>query len=223
MIILPLTYWGSIEHFAQLRQGGEEAVIDLGENYVKRSERNRTEIVTPTGGMVLSVPLIKANRPRTPMRDMRIDNSKRWQHQHWVAILSAYRSSPYFDYIADRIAPIYEREWNYLIDLNRMKFHKMDFDQRMKNFSRLTTDEEVIRIMSDEYARLITRKREEVFERMLFYTTHMLWHNSSLLLYRISTYLLPDAARLLFPALQLFYTTQMLDCNFALLLHLYGT
>ena len=117
--ILPLTYWGSVEHFANLLQGGEEAVIDLGENYVKRSERNRTEIVTPTGGMVLSVPLVKANRPRTPMRDMRIDNSKRWQHQHWVAILSAYRSSPYFDYIADRIKPIYEQEWNYLVDLNR--------------------------------------------------------------------------------------------------------
>ena len=119
MVILPLTYWGSIEHFAHLLQGGEEAIIDLGENYVKRSERNRTEIVTPTGGMVLSVPLVKANRPRTPMRDMRIDNSKRWQHQHWVAILSAYRSSPYFDYVADRIKPIYEREWEFLTDLNR--------------------------------------------------------------------------------------------------------
>ena len=119
MVVLPLTYWGSIEHFAHLRQAGEEAIIDLGENYVKRSERNRTEIVTPTGGMVLSVPLVKANRPRTPMRDIRIDNTKRWQHQHWVAILSAYRSSPYFDYIADRIAPIYEQEWEYLIDLNR--------------------------------------------------------------------------------------------------------
>ena len=114
-----MTYWGNIEYFAHLLQGGEEAIIDLGENYVKRSERNRTEIVTPTGGMVLSVPLIKANRPRTPMRNMRIDNSKRWQHQHWVAILSAYRSSPYFDYVADRIAPIYEREWNFLTDLNR--------------------------------------------------------------------------------------------------------
>ena len=119
MTILPLTYWGSVEHFANLLQAGEEAVIDLGENYVKRSERNRTEIVTPTGGMVLSVPLVKANRPRTPMRDMRIDNSKRWQHQHWVAILSAYRSSPYYDYIADHIAPIYEREWKFLTDLNR--------------------------------------------------------------------------------------------------------
>ena len=119
MTILPLTYWGSIEHFATLLRGGEEAIIDLGENYVKRSERNRTEIVTPTGGMVLSVPLVKANRPRTPMQKVCIDNSKRWQHQHWVAILSAYRSSPYFDYIADRIKPIYEREWKYLVDLNR--------------------------------------------------------------------------------------------------------
>ena len=119
MTILPLTYWGSVEHFAHLVQAGEEAIIDLGENYVKRSERNRTEIVTPTGEMVLSVPLIKANRPRTPMQNICIDNSKRWQHQHWVAILSAYRSSPYYDYIADRIAPIYEREWKYLVDLNR--------------------------------------------------------------------------------------------------------
>ena len=119
MVVLPLTYWGSVEYFAHLLQAGENAIIDLGENYVKRSERNRTEIVTPTGGMVLSVPLIKANRPRTPMQDICIDNSKRWQHQHWVAILSAYRSSPYYDYIADRIAPIYEREWKFLVDLNR--------------------------------------------------------------------------------------------------------
>ena len=118
MIVLPLTYWGSIEHFANLLQGGEGAVIDLGENYVKRSQRNRTEIVTPAGGLMLSVPLVKANRPRTPMRDMRIDNTCRWQHQHWVAILSAYRSSPYYDYIADRIASIYEREWRFLVDLN---------------------------------------------------------------------------------------------------------
>ena len=118
MVILPLTYWGNIEYFANLIKGGEEAVIDLGENYVKRSERNRTEIVTPTGGMVLSVPLIKANRPRTPMKDMRIDNSKRWQHQHWVSILSAYKSSPYFDHFAHEIEPFYKREWRYLVDYN---------------------------------------------------------------------------------------------------------
>ena len=160
MVVLPLTYWGSVEHFANLLQGGEEAVIDLGENYVKRSERNRTEIVTPTGGMVLSVPLVKANRPRTPMRDMRIDNSKRWQHQHWVAILSAYRSSPYFDYIADRIKPIYEQEWNYLVDLNR-EILQAEFDilgiEPKHSFSDLYIEP------SADIADLRNKKRESQF------------------------------------------------------------
>lgn len=93
-------------------------MIDLGENYVKRSERNRTEIMTSGGIMQLSVQLAHANRPRQPMRSMKIDYSKRWQHQHRVAMESAYRSSPYYDYYAERFAKLYDREWRYLIDLN---------------------------------------------------------------------------------------------------------
>jgi hypothetical protein len=99
-------------------QGGDDVVIDLGENYVKRSERNRTEIMTAGGVMQLSVQLAHANRPRQPMRTMKIDYSKRWQHQHRVAIESAYRSSPYYDYYADRFTPLFEKEWRYLADLN---------------------------------------------------------------------------------------------------------
>ena len=118
MIILPSVYFGSLEYWATLVQGGDEVVIDLGENYVKRSERNRTEIMTAGGVMQLSVQLRHANRPRQPMRSMKIDYSKRWQHQHLVAIESAYRSSPYYDYYGERFAKLYNREWKYLVDLN---------------------------------------------------------------------------------------------------------
>ena len=118
MVVLPLTYWGNIEHFAHLLQAGDEAVIDLGENYVKRSERNRTSILTSGGVMQLSVQLAHANRPRQAMRDMRIDYSKRWQHQHFVAMESAYRSSPYHMYYADRFTDLYNHRWEYLVDLN---------------------------------------------------------------------------------------------------------
>jgi hypothetical protein len=118
MTILPSVYFGSIEYWAALVQAGDNAIIDIGENYVKRSERNRTEIMTSGGVMQLSVQLAHANRPRQPMRTMRIDYSKRWQHQHLIAIESAYRSSPYYDYYADRFTPLYEREWERLIDLN---------------------------------------------------------------------------------------------------------
>lgn len=118
MIILPSTYFGNIEYWSALRQGGDNVVIDLGENYVKRSDRNRTEIMTSGGVMQLSVQLSHANRPRQPMSKMEIDYSKRWQHQHRVAMESAYRSSPYYDYYAERFTKLYNREWKYLIELN---------------------------------------------------------------------------------------------------------
>lgn len=118
MIILPSLYFGSTEYWTAIVKGGDEVVIDLGENYVKRSERNRTEIMTAGGVMQLSVHLERANRPRQPMRSMRIDYSKRWQHQHLIAMESAYRSSPYYDYYADRFTKLYQREWHYLVDLN---------------------------------------------------------------------------------------------------------
>lgn len=118
MTILPSVYFGSVEYWAALAQSGDNAIVDLGENYIKRSERNRTEIMTAGGVMQLSVQLAHANRPRQPMRTMRIDYSKRWQHQHLIAIESAYRSSPYYDYYADRITTLYNKKWEWLIDLN---------------------------------------------------------------------------------------------------------
>lgn len=60
----------------------------------------------------------------------------------------------------------------FLVDLNRMDFHdEMDFDQRMKNLSRLTPKKEMIAVMSNEYAKLYPAKSEaEIFEKMWFYT-----------------------------------------------------
>lgn len=117
MTILPSAYMPSVEYVARLLR--EECVIDLGEHYVKRSERNRASILSANGVMPLTVHVENANRMRQKMRDVRIDYSKRWQHQHWVSILSAYKSSPYFDYFADDIEPFYRREWQFLVDYNR--------------------------------------------------------------------------------------------------------
>ena len=58
------------------------------------------------------------NRPRQPVRDVRLDYSKRWQHQHWGALVASYRSSPYFDFYAGRFEPFYRREWEFLADYN---------------------------------------------------------------------------------------------------------
>lgn len=58
----------------------------------------------------------------------------------------------------------------FLVDLNRMNFKNLNFVDRMKNFSRLTPEKEMIKVMSNEYASLIKKPEAEVFEEMWMYT-----------------------------------------------------
>lgn len=56
----------------------------------------------------------------------------------------------------------------YLVDLNRMTFHKhMSFELRMKNMSRLTPKKEMVRVMANEYSKFYFEKsEEEIFNEM---------------------------------------------------------
>lgn len=116
MILLPAAYLPSIAYFAALQRG--DCAIDLGEHFIKRSERNRTRIMTSDGVMELSVQVAHANRPRQPMHTMRLDYSKRWQHQHWGALVAAYKASPFFEHYAPLLEPFYQRPYDSLADWN---------------------------------------------------------------------------------------------------------
>ena len=117
MKILPLAYLGSQEWWREALS--PDAVIDVGEHYIKQSCRNRAEIATASGRMTLTANVIKgASIHKKAVKDMRLDYSKRWQHQHTVALRSAYKSSPYYDYYADRLEPFFERRWEFLYDFN---------------------------------------------------------------------------------------------------------
>jgi hypothetical protein len=54
----------------------------------------------------------------------------------------------------------------YLVDLNRMKFHTMSFEDSMKNFAKLTSRKEMVEVMSNEYAKLVNESEEQVFNEM---------------------------------------------------------
>jgi len=60
----------------------------------------------------------------------------------------------------------------YLVDLNRMSFHsKMSFELRMKNMCRLTPKLEMIKIMSDEYAKASGENPNDVFDALWQFTS----------------------------------------------------
>jgi len=60
----------------------------------------------------------------------------------------------------------------FLVDLNRMTFHNsMSFDIRMKNLCRLTYKEEMVKIMSNEYAIVSEESEELIFSTLWKMTT----------------------------------------------------
>ncbi len=137
MTILPIAYLPSVAYFTALLH--EECIIDLHEHFIKRSERNRARILTANGVMELTAHVQRGNRPRTPVSALRLDYSKRWQHQHSVALLSAYKSSPYFDHYWDFLAPFYTREWPSLVEYNlallSLLLRLMGMEDRMPRLS----------------------------------------------------------------------------------------
>lgn len=58
----------------------------------------------------------------------------------------------------------------FLVDLNRMEFKPLDFETRIKNFSRLTIHKSMIEIMSDEYSKCVGESYDKVFSLMWNYT-----------------------------------------------------
>ena len=59
----------------------------------------------------------------------------------------------------------------YLVDLNRMKFQNMSFEERMKNFAKLSPKDVMLDIMSDEYAKLYPLKtKSEIVEVMYYFS-----------------------------------------------------
>lgn len=59
----------------------------------------------------------------------------------------------------------------YMVDLNRMNFHQeIDIAKRLHNFERLTNDEEIIQLISAEYARLSGQSPEFCYNKILDFT-----------------------------------------------------
>ena len=117
MIILPTTYLGSVDWYRHFLANPSTVQIEVMESFPKQTYRNRCTIATPDGPLTLSVPVKRADSKQLT-KDVEISYQQRWQHQHWIALMSAYKRTPFFDYYADFFRPFYEKETKFLVDLN---------------------------------------------------------------------------------------------------------
>jgi hypothetical protein len=97
-------------------KNADRVFIEKFENYQKQSYRNRCHILSSNGVLPLSVPVARSRERR--IDKVCIDYSLQWQHQHWQSIVSAYNSSPFFDFYRDDFVSFYSKKFDNLWELN---------------------------------------------------------------------------------------------------------
>ena len=82
----------------------------------KKGWQNRNRIRINDGTTLLSIPVHTHSYPK--INEVTIDNEKNWSIRHKKSILYNYARAPYFDEIKDFIESIFEKKFQYLVDLN---------------------------------------------------------------------------------------------------------
>jgi hypothetical protein len=116
-ILVSTAYLPPVEYFSVISQA-EEVIIEKEENYLKQSYRNRCYILSSHGSQLLTIPVYLGSQHKTPIKEIRIDYTKRWQQVHIGAIIASYGSSPYFQFYFEQIEKIISKKTNFLFDLN---------------------------------------------------------------------------------------------------------
>lgn len=114
---LSSAYLPPVEYFSKLLQY-DKIYLEQHDHYMKETYRNRCRICGPDGVISLTVPVVKPDTVKCEMRDIRISDHGKWRHLHWNAIESAYNTTPYYEFYKDDFAPLYEKDFTYLIDFN---------------------------------------------------------------------------------------------------------
>jgi len=116
-VLLSTAYLAPVEYYMQMCRH-PQATIEAHCNYIKQTYRNRCVIASANGCQTLSIPIVKPVSLKCPTKDIRIAEHGNWWHLHWNAIVSAYNSTPFFEYYEDDFRPFYEKPAKFLFDFN---------------------------------------------------------------------------------------------------------
>jgi hypothetical protein len=115
MYITDLQYFGTINYIQSLMI--EKVVFfDNMHPYSKMSFKNRCIIATAQGPLTLSIPIIGGRDQKLPLKDIQIDYQNAWYQQHFKALVSNYKRSPFFEYYEEGLQNLLFSQEQYLAD-----------------------------------------------------------------------------------------------------------
>ena len=116
-ILIHPGYFPSISHFVAITQS-DLVTFEMDDNFQKQTNRNRMYIYSPNGIQLLNIPIKHSKVAHQKTKDVKLETAFDWQKQHFKSLEAAYRTSPFFEYFEDDIAPIFQKKHTFLMDLN---------------------------------------------------------------------------------------------------------
>ena len=163
ILILHPTFFAPIIKYVALASD-EPVVFEMWDNFQKQTYRNRCYIYGANGKQLLSVPVVHAHgKGRQKTRDVRIDNSFRWQVNMLRSLEASYRSSPFFEFYEDDIRPIFEKKQDFLLDLNLASIEVVNECLGL-NTDHLSTEKYQMDGYEKDFRYLVNAKSKQVFE-----------------------------------------------------------
>lgn len=117
-LLIHPTYFPTIAHFIAISKS-KNVTFEAFDNFQKQTYRNRMFIYGANGKLLLNIP-VKHNKKvdKIAYNDIKIENIEDWQKQHWRSIVSAYKSSPFFEYYEDEIKNVFFSSQSSLFNMN---------------------------------------------------------------------------------------------------------
>ena len=135
--ILSTAYFAPVQYFSRIVSSGR-VVIEQFDHYSKQTYRNRCVLMGANGRLLLSIPVKKNHGRKMLTKDVRIDYDTNWQKIHQRGMMSAYRSSPFFEFYIDDFTWVFSKKINYLIDLNNRILETLIFHLKVDTSIELT-------------------------------------------------------------------------------------
>lgn len=115
--ILELQYFGTVEAYSNLMNETNPFFLnDL--RYQKLLHPNRMVLGGANGLVTLTIPLAGGRNKKQLMNEVELSYEVDWRKNHWRAIYTIYKKSPWFDEYAPALENLYKTKERFLVDWN---------------------------------------------------------------------------------------------------------
>lgn len=114
-VVLSTAYFPPVEYFCAMARA-KNVLLERCDSFMKQTYRSRCRILAAGGVENLTLPVVHGDSRL--IADISVDRSSAWVRQHEGALVSAYRTSPFFIYYQDDIFSCLESNESSLFDFN---------------------------------------------------------------------------------------------------------